>query len=189
MAGVAQPDFRRSTREYTQVFTDSKHLIGKYGLHRQAIRDFLEQFQDKALSDDIWGTKKYMTQLQKVVDGLSDRVDISLDDLQHSTMEEGLVEAIMRNTQRCGMQEWIVRQTEQLRYHLFFVEECHAIMPQPSVHFQPNPNRDVRAQNEWREAVDDHINSQRALAGTADPQNKMPERMKWDFVVGGGVGP
>ncbi|EER11959.1 protein PROLIFERA, putative [Perkinsus marinus ATCC 50983] len=168
MAGVAQPDFRRSTREYTQVFTDSKHLIGKYGLHRQAIRDFLEQFQDKALSDDIWGTKKYMTQLQKVVDGLSDRVDISLDDLQHSTMEEGLVEAIMRNTQR---------------YHLFFVEECHAIMPQPSVHFQPNPNRDVRAQNEWREAVDDHINSQRALAGTADPQNKMPERMKWDFVV------
>ncbi|KAF4690584.1 Mcm2-7 hexameric complex component [Perkinsus olseni] len=168
MAAAAQPDFRRSTREYTQVFTDSKHLISKYGLHRQAIRDFLEQYQDKSLNDDIWGTKKYMTQLQRVVDGLSDRVDISLDDLQQSTMEEGLLESIIRNTQR---------------YHLFFVEECHAVMPQPSDHFRPDPNRAVRGQNEWREAVDEHINSQRALAGTADPQNKMPERMKWDFVV------
>ena len=74
----------------------------EYDLHSSNLKDFLLNFKDKSIDNDIiHGKNKYMSQLQKISNLQSKVLNIHLDDLESFVEKDFAVyESLIKNTKR-----------------------------------------------------------------------------------------
>ena len=101
--------------------------------------------------------KKYMSALQKIADGTSKALDVSLDDVRaFSKKDMDLATEIVKDTQR---------------FETFFYEACEALMPTPSSRSTEASSFAMRENKEW------------LLTMAAHTPEAIMTKLKWNFQI------
>jgi len=108
-----------NTSLQTKVLADARRATNEYKTHEAMVRDFVENFSSHDTKDPRWGGRKYMANLQKVVDRKAQTMWIDLADVEKhfENEEQELLKACVENTKV---------------YLNFFYDACSQLFPPKS---------------------------------------------------------